>query len=171
MGDVDVRMLILYATKYGAAEEIAKRIAENTSNAEIHNLKQNDIPKLSAFDCVIIGSSLYAGMIRKEAKAFLSKNADELHKIASCEKKVGLFLSGIDVDPEKEKTYFETNFSSDLLQLAKVKTFLGGIYDPKKAGFAERFIYKLATKQSTYADKIDNDKIVQFAKDMERENK
>ena len=156
-----MKTLILYATKYGATHEIAKRIEEKIDNAVICDLKQNDIPALTEFDCIIIGSSLYAGMIRKEAKMFLAKSTDALKG-----KKVGLFLSGMDVDPEKEKTYFETNFSAELLQSAKAKTFPGGIYDPKKAGFAERLIYKLAAKQSAYSDKIDNDKITQFAAAM-----
>lgn len=97
--------LILYATKYGAAEKIAKHIAERLGHAVLHDLKQNDTPALSEFDTIIIGSSIYAGMIRKEAKAFLLKNADILR-----EKKIGIFLSSMNIDEDKGKTYFETNF-------------------------------------------------------------
>ena len=156
-----MKTLILYATKHGAAAEIAKRIAEKMDGVKLHDLKQRPVPYLSGFDCVIIGSSLYAGMIRKEAKAFLSENADALLK-----KTIGLFLSGMDIDDKKIKAYFESNFSPELLQTAKAKTIPGGIYDPKKANFAERVIFKLAAKQSAYSDKIDNGEIARFAQEM-----
>ena len=156
-----MKTLILYATKYGAAGEIAKRIAERTDDAMIHDLKQKPIPDFSGFDYVIVGSSIYAGMIRKEAKAFLFENAGALRG-----KKIGLFLSGMDVDDEKEKIYFKTNFSPELLQSAKAKMLPGGIYDPQKANFAERAIFKLAAKQSAYSDKIDHDKITRFTEEM-----
>ena len=133
-------------------------------SAVVCDLKQNDIPVLSAFDCVIIGSSLYAGMIRKEAKAFLSKNAEELRR-----KKVGLFLSGMDTNESNQNSFFTNNFPMELLQSVKVKTTLGGIYDPKKAGFMERFIFKLAAKQSAYSDIIDDEKIARFAAAMKEE--
>ena len=156
-----MKTLILYATKYGATVEITERIAEKLDGAVTHGLKQKPIPDLSEFDCVIIGSALYAGMIRKEAKAFLSANADALR-----EKKIGLFLSGMEMSGDNEKTYFETNFPPELLQAAKAKTLTGGIYDPKKANFAERAIFKLAAKQSAYSDKIDDGKIARFAEEM-----
>ncbi|MCL2837479.1 MAG: flavodoxin domain-containing protein [Oscillospiraceae bacterium] len=154
-----MKTLILYASKYGAAEEIARRIAKNIEVAVVCDLKQKDIPKLSQFDCVIIGSSIYAGAIRKEAKTFISQNADEL-----CKKRVGLFLSGFET--EKEAEVFNQNFPPQLLQAAKAKFFAGGIFDPKKVGGAERFIYKLVTKQTDYKDTIDNDKIAHFAQAM-----
>ena len=156
-----MKTIILYATKYGAASEIAKRIAEKMDGAAVHDLKQKPIPDLSKFDCVIIGSSLYAGMIRKEAKAFSSENVGTLR-----EKKIGLFLSGMETSGDNEKTYFETNFPPEFLQSSKAKTLTGGIYDPKKANFFERAIFKLAAKQSAYSDKIDDDKITRFAAEM-----
>jgi len=154
-----MKTVILYASKHGAAGEVARRIAQQLDNACIHDLKQSKLPSLADFDCIIFGSSLYAGMIRKEAKAFLSHNADIL-----LQKKLGLFLSGIGA--EGEKTYFESNFSPDLLQKAKAASFLGGIFDPRKAGVLERLVIKLVTKKSAYVNIIDDAKIEQFAKVM-----
>jgi len=151
--------LILYASKHGAAREIARRIAESMNGAALHDLKQAGLPPLARFDCVIIGSSLYAGMIRKEAKEYLTQNADALG-----EKRLGLFLCGMDGGREKE--YFEGNFSPDILASAKSAAFLGGIFDPKKAGAAGRLIMKAAAGQSGYADTIDDGKIKGFAEVM-----
>jgi len=156
-----MKTLVLYATKYGAAGEIAKRIAEKIGGADVHDLKQKPVPALSGYDCVIIGSSLYAGVIRKEAKAYLSETLTVLS-----EKKIGLFLSGMETGGDNEKTYFEANFPPELLQAAQAKTLPGGIYDPKKAGFFERLIFKLAAKQSEYSDIIDNGKIKRFAEEI-----
>ena len=153
--------LILFATKYGATREIAERVAENIGGAVIHDLKQNELPDLAQFDCVIIGSSLYAGSVRKELKVFLTRNGDEL-----LNKKLGLFLSGMAQSDEKK--YFDDNFPSNVLQAAKATSFLGGIFDPQKAGKMERFIMKIVTKQSGYANTINDEKIKQFARYMKQ---
>ena len=154
-----MKTIILYATKHGAAAEIAQRIANKIDGAVIHNLKQ-DIPSLADFDCIIIGSSVYAGMIRKEAKKLLRKNENTLQ-----EKKLGLFLCGIGAGGEKE--YFEKNFPSELLQKAKASSFLGGIFDPQKAGVIERFIIKIVTKKTRYINTIDDDKIEPFVRALQ----
>ena len=154
-----MKTLILYATKHGAARETAERIAKKIPDAVLHDLKQPDIPSLADFDCVILGSSIYVGSIRKEAKAFLAQNADRL-----IEKKLGLFLCGL--QESEEKQFFDANFSPDILKAAKATGFLGGIFDPNKAGFMERFLLKAVAKLPEYTNRIDNTKIEQFAEVM-----
>ena len=154
-----MKTLILYATKHGAAREIAQRIAKNTSGATVHDMRNDGNPAVSGFDCIIIGSSVYAGSVHKEVKAFLSKNADNMRG-----KTLGLFLSGLDTS--KEETYFERNFPADILKMAKARFFLGGIFDPQKAGFFERLVMKAATKQTAYTNTISDEKIRQFAEAM-----
>ena len=156
-----MRTLILYATKYGATQDIATRIASHMGGAVLHNLKQGGVPDLAGFDYVLIGSSLYAGSIRKEAKVFLAQNAGQLRG-----KKIGLFLSGMAKSDEQK--YFKDNFPSDLLQEAAAACFLGGIFDPQKAGAMERLIMKAVTKQAGYVDAIDHEKIKQFVELMKR---
>ena len=150
-----MKTIILYATKYGAAREIAERIASHIDGATLHDLKQANIPALADFDCVIIGSSLYAGSIRKEAKTFLAQNAAGLR-----DKKIGLFLSGMSAD-ETEKA-FESNFPAELRQAATVASLLGGILDPQKANLAERLIMKAITKGLGSANTISDEKIKAF---------
>jgi len=41
-----MKTLILYASKHGATEEIARRILKNIDGAEIFNLKETNIPPL-----------------------------------------------------------------------------------------------------------------------------
>lgn len=154
-----MKTIILYATKNGAVKQIAQSIADKMEGAQIYDLAQDGIPNISQFDCVIIGSSIYAGAIRKEAKTFI-----QTHTIELCQKRLGLFLSGM--DDKSEKTYFDTNFSADLLQASVSHAFLGGIFDPKKAGMMGRFIMKAVTKQSDYTDNIMNERIESFVAEM-----
>ncbi|MCL2377015.1 MAG: flavodoxin domain-containing protein [Defluviitaleaceae bacterium] len=155
-----MKTLILYASKHGATKEIAGRIEKKMGDATLCDLKQGDIPPLADFDCIIIGSSLYAGSIRKEAKAFAAKNAAALGK-----KACGLFLSGL---AEEGNNYFATNFPKNLLDKVKTRGFLGGIFDPKKANVFERFVIKTVMKQSVYIEKIDDTAIDQFVNEMKK---
>ena len=154
-----MKTLILYATKHGATGEIARRIADKISGATLHDLSHSGVPPVAEFDCVIIGSSIYAGMIRKQAKTFIAQNSDTLRS-----KKLGVFLSGMDT--KKENEFFTENFSSDMLKNAKSTAMLGGIFDPKKVAFAERLIMKAVAKQSEYTNTIDDEKIEKFVTDV-----
>lgn len=154
-----MKTLILYATKYGAAGEIAQRIADKIGGSVMHNLKHKDVPSLDDFGCVIIGSSVYAGSIRKEARKFIAQNATALQ-----EKQLGIFLSGIGADGEQR--YLESNFPAALLQKAKAAQFLGGIFDPQKADAFERFIIKMISKSSALINVINDHRIDQFAQAM-----
>jgi len=154
-----MKTLILYASQYGATREIARRIADRIDGAVIHNLKQSDVPSITEFDCVIIGSSLYAGMIRREAKAFLAKNSEGLYN-----KTLGLFLSGL--EPANEQACFEKNFPSEILRSAKATCFPGGVYDPEKSGLLHKFMLKIAGVQMAYMDTIDNALIERFVESL-----
>ena len=154
-----MKTIIIYATKHGAAGEIAQRIADKMDGTAVHNLKKGSAPSLEDFDCVIIGTSLYAGMIRGEVKAFLSQNAGALQG-----KKLGLFLSGLDAG--EEKINFDRNFPPEILKNAKAAGFFGGIFDPKKAGLVERLVMKVVAKKSAYENTIDDSRIEQFVKTM-----
>ncbi|MCL2050814.1 MAG: flavodoxin domain-containing protein [Lachnospiraceae bacterium] len=154
-----MKTLILYATKYGAAREIAERLLQKMPGAVLCDLKEAEKETLSDYETVIIGSAVYAGFIRKEAKAFLAQNAETLKT-----KKLGLFLCGLQA--AEEKKVFASNFAPEVLAAAKAARFLGGIYDPKKAGFLERAIIKAASKLACYTDKIDDKGILEFAEKM-----
>ena len=164
-----MKTLILYASKYGAAGEIAQRIAKKLPEATVCHMKDDTLLKASSlkladYDCIIIGSSLYAGMIRKEAKEYLAQHAPEL-----CQRKLGLFLSGLAA--ENEQDYFKNNFSAELLEAATATAFLGGIFDPGKVGFLGRFMMKMVSKQSGYIDTISDEKINEFIEALENEKK
>lgn len=152
-----MRTLIIYATKNGATKKIAELLAASLG-AEVTLQDIGEGPTTSAFeyDCVVLGSPLTAGMIRKEIKQFAANNADTLK-----EKRLGLYVSGLQGDGEAK--YFEENFPAELLEAARAKAFLGGIFDPDKCGFVARKIIKTIAKLESYTSTIDEEKIRQFA--------
>ena len=150
-----MKTLILYATKHGAAKEIAERISKQLGNAKFYDLKEDGKPQLLGFDCIIIGSSVYAGSFRKEAKSYLTEHADDFKN-----KKLGLFISGISESDGED--VFKSNVPTEVLQSVKAKAALGGIFDPKKSGFFGRLIMKIVTKKTEYINTISDEKINSF---------
>ena len=149
--------IILYATKYGATEQIAKRISKLLDDAPYHNLNDANLPTLEDFDTIILGTSVYAGSTRKEAKQFLSK-----HKAVLAEKNISFFLSGLSQSKDDPDTFYKKNFPADLLNKAQATAFLGGIFDPEKTTAAERMIIKLVAQQTTFINTISERKIKEF---------
>ena len=147
-----MKTIIVYASQYGATREISRRISGYMNGSVLHDLKKDVSPSIAGYGCVIIGSPLYAGLIQKEVKAIMTKNAEALRG-----KVLGLFLSGFET--ENEQAYFERNFSQDMLSSAKARCFPGGIYDPVKAGWLHKLMLKAVGKQMPYTDTVDDDKI------------
>jgi len=152
-----MRTLILYATKYGATADIARRIASKIDGASAYDIKQDNIPDISGFDRILIGSSVYAGSTRKEAKAYVAQNAAALTK-----KEFGLFFSGLGADPKT----LEKNFPPGFVKRAKSVAFMGGIFDPDKINGAERLALRAMYRLKEYTNSIDDEAIDQFVAAM-----
>jgi menaquinone-dependent protoporphyrinogen oxidase len=150
-----MKTLILYATKHGAAKDIAERIAKLIPDSVVCNIKSDSIPVLDDFNCIIFGTSVYAGKIRKEASAFLAN-----HEVDLASKHLGLFLSGM--SPQEDSQYFPTNFPKMVLDAVVVKSLLGGAFNPETANFFEKLIMKMVTKQSGPISTIDDERISAF---------
>ena len=153
-----MKTLIAYATKHGAAKIIAEKIAEQIEGAELCDLQEIPMPAVEAYDCVVIGGSLYAGRVCEAARAFAAKQEASLRG-----KTIGLFVSGL-AETGIEK-YFQSNFPAAIVEKAKEKAFLGGVYDPAKCNFGEKLILKLLGKKG-YVSTISDEKIAAFVKGM-----
>jgi menaquinone-dependent protoporphyrinogen oxidase len=85
------RVLVAYATKYGATEEIAKQIGQTLQetglSVEVKPAEQ--VGYVAAYDAIVLGSAVYAGMWRKEAANLLTEKESEL-----MDRPVWLFSSG-----------------------------------------------------------------------------
>lgn len=85
------KILVAYASKYGATEEIAECIGLALSQAghQVSILPVDEVTNVSTYDVFVIGSAVYVGQWRRQAVKFLRKYK---HELAS--KQVWLFSSG-----------------------------------------------------------------------------
>lgn len=67
------RVLVTYATKYGATTEIAEKIGQvlRTAGLNVDVLPAQQVDGLSSYQAVVLGSAVYAGHWREEAVTFL----------------------------------------------------------------------------------------------------
>lgn len=74
------KVLIAYSSKHGATEEIAEKIGAILKDAGVDNIVEpvGNIPSIEGYRAVIIGSGVYIGSWRKEARKFLIKHTKEL---------------------------------------------------------------------------------------------
>ena len=85
------RILIAYASKYGATAEIARKIGEilSESGLKVTVLAADRVMDVTPFDAVVLGSAVYGGNWREEAVQFLEDYRASLTKIP-----IWLFSSG-----------------------------------------------------------------------------
>ena len=127
--------------------------------ADLADIRKGEAASLTEYDCVVLGSPLTAGSIRKEVGAFARRYAGELGG-----KRMRLFVSGLQGDAED--LYFQQNFPPELLAAARAKAFLGGVFDPVKCGFVARKIIKAVAKLEGYTNTIDPARVKAFAREL-----
>ncbi|MFI2486528.1 flavodoxin domain-containing protein [Promicromonospora kroppenstedtii] len=140
-----MRVLVAYASKYGATEGIAQRIGAALRGREldVHVAKCADVAEAAGYDAYVVGSAAYEFNWRKDARKFVERNADEL-----ASHPVWLFSSGPlgteKVDKEgkdvlkgaEPKQFTEY---ADLLHPRGTQVFRGA-YDHDKIRGADRII-------------------------------
>ncbi len=139
----ELKILILYRTKYGSTEQYARWIAEEVQ-ADLVKIKDFDTALFDQYSAIIIGSPTYMGKI--QIKDFLEKNWNTLKA-----KPVFLFNTGLfpGDSPESKKSYeMIPAHIRDHIEYIK----LPGKIDMKKLKFTEKMIAKMV--------KTDNPEIV-----------
>jgi menaquinone-dependent protoporphyrinogen oxidase len=88
---VDRKILVTYASNYGATAEIAGRISELLllAGLQVDLISVNGVRDLAPYQAVILGSGVYIGQWNKKAAAFIQNNEKALS-----ERQVWLFSSG-----------------------------------------------------------------------------
>ena len=129
-------LLIAYATKHGVTEKCAKALKTSLAGgADLVNLKDRT-PNLAKYDAVILGASVYAGVPRKQIKAFVAQHAQVLKK-----KKLGLFLC-CQADGEQAEKQMDAAFTPELRREATAQGVLGNGFQVDTMNFLEKFVIK-----------------------------
>jgi menaquinone-dependent protoporphyrinogen oxidase len=143
-----MRVLIAYASRYGATQGIAERIAATLRRqgleATVESARQAGDP--AGYDVAIIGSAIYMFHWMKPAKNFVQRNSKSL-----ANRPVWLFSSGpLGNKPQND----QGRDLCEILEPKEIAVFKGtvnprehrvffGAMDGSKLGFWHRLIYKL----------------------------
>jgi menaquinone-dependent protoporphyrinogen oxidase len=134
-------ILIAYATKHDSTAEIAQRMAAAMRDAghAAEARPASEVDDLSAYGAVVLGSAVYAGRWRREARAFARR-----HEHALREKPVWLFSSGPFGAPEDHPSAPTPHVAETLAKKlgAREHVMLGGRVPPDPGNFVERAMLK-----------------------------
>jgi len=141
-----LKTLIVYATRYGAtkgtAEEIARILKEERMDVRVANAKEEEIPGISEYQLVIVGSGMSMGNWGKEAEDFVKKFQKELES-----KKFALFISSLKPledrmgKPDQSARTRKIGLDDKILKYNLkpiIIGFFGGVLDYNKMGFLTR---------------------------------
>ena len=141
---MDVRVLVAYASKYGATAEIAEKIGEVLRQAGLQAdvLPADRVKDLTPYKAVVLGSAVYIGQWRKPAATFLKANEKAL-----AEKPAWLFSSGPAGEGDPAALLQGWRFPKGLQPIAdrihpRDIAVFGGAVDAKKLNPIEKWMLK-----------------------------
>jgi menaquinone-dependent protoporphyrinogen oxidase len=143
------RILVAYASKYGATKEIAGKIGEvlRQEGLQVDVIPVEAVKSLEPYQAVILGSAIYVGKWMKEAATFLQAN----EKVLTA-KPVWLFSSGPSGQGDPVKLIEGQVLPADLKPVVdrihprEIVVFHGNI-DLNKVNFIEKFAVKNIVKK------------------------
>lgn len=160
---MDEKILVTYASKYGATKEIAEKIGEvlHQAGSQVDVLPVGSIQNLNPYQVVVFGSAIYVGNWPKEAVTFLRANEQGL-----ADRSFWLFSSGPsgEGDPvelvEGKRVPEAMKPVVDRIQPRDVKIFHGNI-NLEKINFIEKWAVKNVVKKP-FGDFRDWDSIISW---------
>ena len=141
---MDMRVLVAYATKYGATAEISEKIGVVLRQAGLQTdvLPADRVGDLSPYKAVVLGSAVYMGQWQKKAATFLRANEKAL-----AERPVWLFSSGPTGEGDPVQLMKGWCFPTALQPIAdrihaRDMALFHGAVDPKKLNLIEKWMLK-----------------------------
>jgi len=137
------RVLVVYATKTGCTEGIAQQIGETLGSlgADVDVVPADSKPDGTAYDAVVVGSGVRAGLWHASAKQWLVGHADLLksHPVA-------LFTVGLTMATNPEKADTVRGYTDLLLSETGIKPvdigLFAGMNKLDTLALAERLVMK-----------------------------
>lgn len=140
-----MKVLVAYASKYGATEGIAQRIGEalRKRGLDVDVTRCKDVEEASGYDAYVVGSAVYEFNWRRSARKFVTQNAEVL-----AAKPTWLFSSGpvgtekVDKDGKDVLTGAEPKQFGEYEDLLhpRAKQVFRGAYHHEKLRGADRII-------------------------------
>ena len=158
-----MKTLIIYSTKTGTTKKCAALLAANlgADSCDLFEISA-EIPEISNYDCVVLGSYVRMGVIDKKISAYLQKHKEELFGT-----KFGLFICSCLAD--KVDDALTKNFSDEIMDnCAIIDCFGGELPKDKIKGFDKLIvnsIIKIAKTDPEFRifEKIIPESITNFA--------
>jgi len=134
-----MKTAIVYASSHGTTEKVVGIIAEKLSGDEItiFDLKKQKNISIESYDKIIIGGSIHAGKMQKRVQEFVGKHNETLKA-----KTLGLFVCGMEPNPEKQIVELESSYPAEIRQKANISAFVGGEFLFEKMNFVQKMIIK-----------------------------
>ncbi|MBE6899050.1 MAG: hypothetical protein E7479_00055 [Ruminococcaceae bacterium] len=158
-----LKTLIIYSSKTGTTKKCAALLAANigADSCDLFEISE-EIPEISGYDCVAIGSYVRMGVIDKKISAFLQKHKEELFGT-----KFGLFICSCLSD--KVSDAITKNFPEEFMDHAAIIDHFGGeLQQDKIKGFDKIIVNSILRISKTdpnfrIADKIIPESITNFS--------
>jgi menaquinone-dependent protoporphyrinogen oxidase len=149
-----MKTLILYGSRKGCTRKCANLVRERLGDAEALDAAQAGGVDLSAYDAVVLGSSIWSGKIHPKVRGFVATRLEEL-----LGKRIGLFICSGD-----EKTdHIRINYPERLVERAEAKAHFGGELHIEDFGPIMRFILAKKAGVTESYNRIKPEAISRFA--------
>ena len=157
-----MKTIIIYSTKYGTVEKAAKMLKSKISgDVQLINVQKEQVPSLQPYDNVVLGGSIYIGMIQKELKNYINNNLSTL-----LQKRVGLFICGASPDASALVKEIETSYPAELFKHAVCKEVFGHEINFPKLKFFDKLVLRMVQGNNNSSSNISEEKITKFAKEL-----
>ncbi len=138
-----MKALIVYGTRGGStakiADEIGKVLGEQGYDVTVKDARDARGVDVSAFDLVIVGSSVWATQWKRQATGFLRRNAKKL-----AGKKIALFSSGMAGDDPSKMDYANQSIAKTAAKFPAIRplalAYFGGVVDFNSKSFVARLM-------------------------------
>ncbi len=127
-----MKMLIVYASRGGAAKHAASLLARHFDSPDVRDLREES-PDPSGYDFVIFGSGIRFGVIYRELSDWLDRYWDVLRR-----KPKAVFICNVFM--EEAESLIRNNFSLRLRNSSIAIDSLGGEFDPARLSRADRML-------------------------------
>lgn len=153
-----MKVLVTVASKHGATAEIGERIAGELTRRghDVANRPPEEVGRIQGFDAVIVGSAVYAGRWRPEARDLIDEFGRDLR-----DRHLWLFSSGpLGEPPEPDEEPIDIPAIVEATSPHPHRIFPGKL-DPEALGLAERAIVRAL--RAPYGDFRDWEEITTWA--------